>query len=106
MLANLARVRWEVGFSKSKTPQALNLAVGFLICFRRGLLVIVSPCNAAKMSAKRMRSALVAGSALLCLLSAGQLWAFNLDDVSAKLKSWPGRSSKPRAATCRTNSVT
>jgi len=38
------------------------------------------------LSAKRLRSALVAGSALLCLLSAGQLWAFSLDDVSAKAK--------------------
>ena len=53
--------------------------------------MIVSPCNAAKMSAKRMRSALVAGSALLCLLSAGQLWAFNLDDVSAKAKELAGQ---------------
>ena len=64
--------------------------------------MIVSPCNAAKMSAKRMRSALVAGSALLCLLSAGQLWAFNLDDVSAKAKELAGqkfeapRSNLPR----------
>ena len=48
--------------------------------------MIVSPCNAPKLSAKRLRSALVAGSALLCLLSAGQLWAFNLDDVSVKAK--------------------
>ena len=38
-----------------------------------------------------MRSALVAGSALLCLLSAGQLWAFNLDDVSAKAKELAGQ---------------
>ncbi|MFJ2537953.1 MULTISPECIES: glucan biosynthesis protein G [unclassified Pseudomonas] len=53
--------------------------------------MIVSPCNAAKLSAKRVRSALVAGSALLCLLSAGQLWAFNLDDVSAKAKELAGQ---------------
>ncbi len=91
MLANLARVFWKVGFSLPKTLQTLHLAVGLLICFRRGLLVIVSPCNAAKLSAKRMRSALVAGSALLCLLSAGQLWAFNLDDVSAKAKELAGQ---------------
>ncbi|MCP1481340.1 glucans biosynthesis protein [Pseudomonas chlororaphis] len=31
------------------------------------------------------------GSALLCLLSAGQLWAFNLDDVSAKAKDLAGQ---------------
>lgn len=48
--------------------------------------MIVSPCNAPKLSAKRLRNALLTGSALLCLLSAGQLWAFNLDDVSAKAK--------------------
>ncbi|WP_160105309.1 glucan biosynthesis protein G [Pseudomonas izuensis] len=53
--------------------------------------MIVSPCNAPKLSAKRLRSALVAGSALLCLLSAGQLWAFNLDDVSAKAKELAGQ---------------
>ncbi|WP_339432973.1 MULTISPECIES: glucan biosynthesis protein G [unclassified Pseudomonas] len=53
--------------------------------------MIVSPCNAAKLSAKRVRSALVAGSALLCLLSASQLWAFNLDDVSAKAKELAGQ---------------
>jgi glucans biosynthesis protein len=33
----------------------------------------------------------VTGSALLCLLSAGQLWAFNLDDVSAKAKDLAGQ---------------
>ena len=53
--------------------------------------MIVSPCNAPKLSAKRLRSALVAGSALLCLLSAGQLWAFNLDDVSVKAKELAGQ---------------
>jgi len=53
--------------------------------------VIVSPCNAPKLSAKRLRNALVTGSALLCLLSAGQLWAFNLDDVSAKAKDLAGQ---------------
>ena len=60
--------------------------------------MIVSPCNAAKMSAKRMRSALVAGSALLCLLSAGQLWAFNLDDVSAKAKELAGQKVPDKQA--------
>nr|WP_301542416.1 glucan biosynthesis protein G [Pseudomonas sp. CVAP\ len=55
------------------------------------MLVIVSPCNAPKLSAKRLRNALVTGSALLCLLSAGQLWAFNLDDVSAKAKELAGQ---------------
>ncbi|WP_177434604.1 glucan biosynthesis protein, partial [Pseudomonas sp. Sample_16] len=53
--------------------------------------MIVSPCNAPKLSAKRLRSALVAGSALLCLFSAGQLWAFNLDDVSVKAKELAGQ---------------
>ncbi|MDU9039462.1 glucan biosynthesis protein [Pseudomonas corrugata] len=53
--------------------------------------MIVSPCNAPKMSAKRFRSALVAGSALLCLLGAGQLWAFSLDDVSAKAQELVGQ---------------
>lgn len=53
--------------------------------------MIVSPCNAPKMSAKRFRNALVAGSALLCLLGAGQLWAFSLDDVSAKAQELAGQ---------------
>ena len=64
-----------------------SLAVGFIICFRRGLLVIVSPLNAPKMSAKRLRNALVTGSALFCLFGAGQLWAFSLDDVAAEAKT-------------------
>nr|WP_281349807.1 glucan biosynthesis protein G [Pseudomonas karstica] len=55
------------------------------------MLVIVSPCNAPKLSAKRLRNALVAGSALFCLLGAGQLWAFSLDDVSAKAKELAGQ---------------
>jgi periplasmic glucans biosynthesis protein len=38
------------------------------------------------MSAKRLRNALVTGSALFCLFGAGQLWAFSLDDVAARLK--------------------
>lgn len=53
--------------------------------------MIVSPCNAPKLSAKRLRNALMTGSALLCLLSAGQLWAFNLDDVSVKAKELAGQ---------------
>ncbi|OLF56693.1 glucan biosynthesis protein G [Pseudomonas chlororaphis] len=53
--------------------------------------MIVSPCNAPKLSAKRLRNALVTGSALLCLFSAGQLMAFNLDDVSAKAKDLAGQ---------------
>ncbi|WP_339529407.1 glucan biosynthesis protein G [Pseudomonas mucidolens] len=53
--------------------------------------MIVSPCNAPKLSAKRLRNALVTGSALFCLFGAGQLWAFNLDDVSAKAKELAGQ---------------
>jgi periplasmic glucans biosynthesis protein len=53
--------------------------------------VIVSPCNAPKMTAKRFRNALVAGSALFCLFGAGQLWAFSLDDVSAKAQELAGQ---------------
>jgi glucans biosynthesis protein len=53
------------------------------------------------MSAKRLRKALVAGVALVGLMSAGQLWAFNLDDVQPRQRIWPGRSTKHRAATCR-----
>jgi glucans biosynthesis protein len=50
------------------------------------LLVIVSPCNAPKTPGKRLRSALLASSALFCLFSASQLWAFDLEDVAAKAK--------------------
>jgi periplasmic glucans biosynthesis protein len=53
--------------------------------------VIVSPCNAPKLSAKRLRNAMVTGSALFCLFGAGQLWAFSLDDVSAKAKELAGQ---------------
>ncbi|SEN35064.1 glucans biosynthesis protein [Pseudomonas sp. ok272] len=53
--------------------------------------MIVSPCNTPNLFAKRLRSALVTGSALLCLFSAGQLWAFNLDDVAAKAKELAGQ---------------
>ena len=53
--------------------------------------MIVSPCNAPNLFAKRLRSALVTGSALVCLLGAGQLMAFNLDDVSVKAKDLAGQ---------------
>ncbi len=53
--------------------------------------MIVSPCNAPKLSAKRLRNALVTGSALFCLFGAGQLWAFSLEDVSAKAKELAGQ---------------
>ena len=49
--------------------------------------MIVSPFNAPKRSAKRLRNALVTGSALFCLFGAGQLWAFSLDDVAAEAKT-------------------
>jgi len=62
-----------------------------MICFRRGLLVIVSPCNAPRILGNRLRKALAAGVALVGLLSAGQLWAFNLDDVAAKAKDLAGQ---------------
>ncbi|KAF0862447.1 glucan biosynthesis protein G [Pseudomonas sp. LD120] len=48
--------------------------------------MIVSPCNAPNLFAKRLRNALVTGSALICLFGAGPLMAFSLDDVSAKAK--------------------
>jgi glucans biosynthesis protein len=41
--------------------------------------------------AKRLRSALLAGSALFCLFSASSLWAFSLDDVAAKAKDLAGQ---------------
>lgn len=53
--------------------------------------MIVSPCNAPNLFAKRLRNALVTGSALVCLLGAGQLMAFNLDDVSVKAKDLAGQ---------------
>ncbi|MDR3591679.1 MAG: glucan biosynthesis protein, partial [Negativicutes bacterium] len=55
------------------------------------MLVIVSPCIAPSVPGKRLRSALLAGSALFCLLSAGQIWAFGLDDVAAKAKDLAGQ---------------
>nr|WP_269837260.1 glucan biosynthesis protein G [Pseudomonas sp. CCOS 191] len=62
-----------------------------MICFRRGLLVIVSPCIAPRIPGIRLRKALLAGVALVGLMSAGQLWAFNLDDVAAKAKDLAGQ---------------
>ncbi|WP_416422025.1 glucan biosynthesis protein G [Pseudomonas sp. App30] len=53
--------------------------------------MIVSPCNAPRTPGKRLRTALLTGSALLCLLSAGQIWAFGLDDVAAKAKDLAGQ---------------
>lgn len=53
--------------------------------------MIVSPCNTPGTTGKRLRKALVAGSALFCLLGAGQLWAFSLDDVAAKAKDLAGQ---------------
>lgn len=53
--------------------------------------MIVSPCIAPMTPGKRLRSALLAGSALICLFSAGQLWAFSLDDVAAKAKDMAGQ---------------
>ena len=53
--------------------------------------MIVSPCNAPSKTAGRLRSALLAGSALFCLFGAGQLWAFDLDDVAARAKELAGQ---------------
>ena len=48
--------------------------------------MIVSSCTAPRTPGKRLRSMLLAGSALFCLFSASQLWAFSLDDVAEKAK--------------------
>ncbi|CAG8864264.1 Glucans biosynthesis protein G [Pseudomonas fluorescens] len=53
--------------------------------------MIVSPHNAPRIPGKRLRRALLASATLLGLLSAGQLWAFNLDDVAAKAKDLAGQ---------------
>ncbi len=53
--------------------------------------MIVSPCNAAKTPGKRLRSALLASSALICLFGSASLWAFGLDDVAAKAKEMSGQ---------------
>ncbi|UVL56731.1 glucan biosynthesis protein G [Pseudomonas sp. B21-035] len=53
--------------------------------------MIVSPCNAPRTPGNRLRTALLAGATLVSLLGAGQLWAFNLDDVAAKAKDLAGQ---------------
>ncbi|QXH36173.1 MULTISPECIES: glucan biosynthesis protein G [Pseudomonas] len=53
--------------------------------------MIVSPCIAPRIPGTRLRKALLAGAALVGLMSAGQLWAFNLDDVAAKAKDLAGQ---------------
>ncbi|MFV3325265.1 glucan biosynthesis protein G [Pseudomonas sp. NY15372] len=53
--------------------------------------MIVSPCIAQRIPGNRLRKALAAGVALIGLMSAGQLWAFNLDDVAAKAKDLAGQ---------------
>ncbi|HKS14774.1 MAG TPA: glucan biosynthesis protein G [Pseudomonas sp.] len=53
--------------------------------------MIVSPHNAPRIPGKRLRKALLASATLVGLLSAGQLWAFNLDDVAAKAKDLAGQ---------------
>ena len=53
--------------------------------------MIVSPCIAPRIPVTRLRKALLAGVALVGLMSAGQLWAFNLDDVAAKAKDLAGQ---------------
>ncbi|MDO7902645.1 glucan biosynthesis protein G [Pseudomonas sp. K1(2024)] len=53
--------------------------------------MIVSPCNAPRIPGNRLRKAVLAGAALVGLMSAGQLWAFNLDDVAAKAKDLAGQ---------------
>ncbi|MFB1632307.1 MULTISPECIES: glucan biosynthesis protein G [Pseudomonas] len=53
--------------------------------------MIVSPHNASRIPGNRLRKALMASVALVGLMSAGQLWAFNLDDVAAKAKDLAGQ---------------
>ncbi|QXH47092.1 glucan biosynthesis protein G [Pseudomonas xanthosomatis] len=53
--------------------------------------MIVSPCIAPRIPGTRLRKAVLAGVALVGLMSAGQLWAFNLDDVAAKAKDLAGQ---------------
>lgn len=53
--------------------------------------MIVSPCIAPRIPGNRLRKALLASVALVGLMSAGQLWAFNLDDVAAKAKDLAGQ---------------
>ncbi|WP_109512231.1 glucan biosynthesis protein G [Pseudomonas ovata] len=53
--------------------------------------MIVSPCDAPKTPVARLRNALMASTALVCLFGSGQLWAFNLDDVAARAKDLAGQ---------------
>ncbi|WP_413046081.1 glucan biosynthesis protein G [Pseudomonas phoenicis] len=53
--------------------------------------MIVSPCGSPRISSKRLRQVVMAGAALVGLMSAGQLWAFNLDDVASKAKDLAGQ---------------
>lgn len=53
--------------------------------------MIVSPQKASRIPGSGLRKALMASVALLGLMSAGQLWAFNLDDVAAKAKDLAGQ---------------
>ncbi|WP_416221050.1 glucan biosynthesis protein G [Pseudomonas sp. RP23018S] len=53
--------------------------------------MIVSPCSSPRSSSKRLRQVVMAGAALVGLMSAGQLWAFNLDDVATKAKDLAGQ---------------
>ncbi|WP_409521281.1 glucan biosynthesis protein G, partial [Pseudomonas sp.] len=53
--------------------------------------MIVSPQKASSIPGTRLRKALMASVALVGLMSAGQLWAFNLDDVAAKAKDLAGQ---------------
>jgi len=79
------------GSEQCSPTRHLSLAVGFMICFRRGLLVIVSPQKASRIPGTGLRKALMASVAVVGLMSAGQLWAFNLDDVAAKAKDLAGQ---------------
>ncbi|WP_397450331.1 glucan biosynthesis protein G [Pseudomonas sp. NA-150] len=53
--------------------------------------MIVSPCNAPMTPGKRLRSALLAGSALICLFGSSSLWAFDLEDVATRAKDLAGQ---------------
>ena len=53
--------------------------------------MIVSPQKASRIPGVRLRKALMASMAIVGLMSAGQLWAFNLDDVAAKAKDLAGQ---------------
>ncbi len=53
--------------------------------------MIVSPQKASRIPGIQLRKVLMASVALVGLMSAGQLWAFNLDDVAAKAKDLAGQ---------------